>query len=75
MVKLYKNWHFSGDVRSPLVKKSGSEYMSLALSPDTVHVMVSYIESRGIEKYLLIFIFSHCYISFSLLLMLSKKKK
>jgi hypothetical protein len=49
--------------------------MTLAPSPDIIYVMVSYIENRGIEKYLLIFVFSYYYISFSFLLMLSKKKK
>jgi hypothetical protein len=48
--------------------------MTLTLSPDIVHVIVSYIENRGIEKYLLIFVLSYCYISFSFLLMLSKKR-
>jgi hypothetical protein len=48
--------------------------MALTLSPDIIHVMVSYIEKRGIEKYLLLFTFSYYYISFSLLLMLSKKR-
>jgi hypothetical protein len=49
--------------------------MALALSPDIVHVMVSYIKKRYIEKYVLIFYFSYYYISFFILLMLSKKKK
>jgi hypothetical protein len=48
--------------------------MTLTLPPDIICVMVSYIENRGIEKYLLIFVFSHCYIYFSFLLMLSKKR-
>ena len=71
---LYKTWHFSGDVRSPFVKKFALN-MPLAHSPVMVCVMVSYIENRGIEKYALLFTFSYCYISFSILLMLSKKKK
>jgi hypothetical protein len=40
-----------------------------------VCTMVSYIENRGIEKYALLSAFSYYYISFSFLLMLSKKKK
>jgi hypothetical protein len=49
--------------------------MTLELSPVMVCAMVSYIENRGIEKYLSLSAFSYYYISFSLLLMFSKKKK
>ena len=74
MVRLYKNWHFYGDTRSPLVKKYALN-MTLVRSSVMVCVMVSYIENLGIGKYALLFVFFYYYISFSILLMLSKKKK
>jgi hypothetical protein len=40
----------------PPCEKSGFN-MTLTPSPDIIYVMVSYIENRGIEKYLLIFVF------------------
>jgi hypothetical protein len=58
----------------PFVKNPALN-MPLAFSPDTVHVMVSYIENRDSEKYALPFAFFYYYISFSILLMLSKKRK
>jgi hypothetical protein len=71
---LYKSRHFLRDAYAPS-RKNQILNMTLTLSLDIIYVMASYIENRGIEKYLLIFVFSYCYISFSFLLMLSKKKK
>jgi hypothetical protein len=74
IVNFDKNWHFQETHAPPLLKNLALN-MPLVRAPVMVCVMVSYIENRGIENYLLIFVFSYCYISFSILLMLSKKKK
>jgi hypothetical protein len=66
---------FSRDAHAPPLVKNQALNMALALSPVMGCAMVSYIENPGIEKYLLLFFFSYCYISFSILLMFSKKKK
>jgi hypothetical protein len=72
---MYKNWQFSGDARSPFVKKNPGLNMSLAFRFVMVCAMIPYIENRVTEKYHLLFNFLSYYISLFILLMLSKKKK